>query len=66
LGSVNAVLIGAVVVCSGVITAYEFWLNPLVDTERGEWTGRALFFAIVFAISFFLSFLFILVAFFGS
>jgi hypothetical protein len=48
-----------------VSTAYEFWLNPLVDTERGEWTERALFYAIVFAITLFLSFFFVPVAFFG-
>ena len=64
LSAVNAVLIGAVVVCSGAITAYEFWLNPLADTERGEWTGRSLFYAIIFAITLFLSFYFIPVVFF--
>jgi hypothetical protein len=61
---VNAVLMGAVVVCSGAITAYEFWLNPLEDTERGEWTGRTLFYAIVFAITLFMAFYFVPIAFF--
>lgn len=57
---VKAVLIAAVVVCSGVIALYEFRLNPMADTERGEWTGRQLFYATVFTITFFVGFLFIL------
>jgi hypothetical protein len=44
---VNAVVVGALAVCSGVLAAYEFWLNPTEDTERGEWTGRQLLYAIV-------------------
>jgi hypothetical protein len=65
LSVVYAVLIGTVMVCSGLIAAYEFWFNPVADTERGEWTGRQLFYAGVFAITFFLSF-FIPAAFFTS
>jgi hypothetical protein len=57
---VNAVLMVAVVVCSGAITSYEFGLNPIADTERGEWTNRQLFYALVFAIMFFVAFLYIL------
>jgi hypothetical protein len=57
---VKAVLIAAVVVCSGVIALYEFRLNPMADTERGEWTSRQLFYATVFTITFFVGFLFIL------
>jgi hypothetical protein len=57
---VNAVLMGAVVVCSGAIAWYEFRLNPMADTERGEWTGRQLFFALVFTITFFVAFLYVL------
>jgi hypothetical protein len=57
---VNAVLMVAVVVCSGLIALYEFRLNPLSDTERGEWTGRQLFYGLVFAISFFVAFLYVL------
>jgi hypothetical protein len=63
LSVVNAVLIGTVMVCSGLIAAYEFWLNPLADTERGEWTGRQLFYGFVFTITFFLSCYFIPIAF---
>jgi hypothetical protein len=57
---VNAVLMVVVVVCSGAITAYEFGRNPIADTERGEWTSRQLFYALVFTISFFVAFLYIL------
>jgi hypothetical protein len=56
---VTAALIAAVV-CSGVIALYEFRLNPMADTERGEWTSRQLFYATVFTITFFVGFLFIL------
>jgi hypothetical protein len=59
---VNAVLLIAIVVCSGAITSYEFGRNPIADTERGEWTNRQLFYALVFAISFFLGGYFIAVA----
>ena len=57
---VNAVLMVAVVVCSGVLAWYEFRLNPMADTERGEWTGRQLFYALVFTITFFVAFLYVL------
>jgi hypothetical protein len=57
---VKAVLIAVVVMCSGVIALYEFRLNPMADTERGEWTSRQLFYATVFTITFFVGFLFIL------
>jgi hypothetical protein len=57
---VNAVLMVAVVVSSGAIAWYEFRLNPMADTERGEWTGRQLFYGLVFTITFFVSFLYVL------
>jgi hypothetical protein len=57
---INAVLMVAVVVCSGLIALYEFRLNPLADTERGEWTGRQLFYGLVFTISFFVACLYVL------
>jgi len=50
----------ALVICSSVIALYEFRLNPLPDTERGEWTGRQLFYALAFTISFFVAFIYIL------
>ena len=57
---VNAVLMVAVVVCSGAIAWYEFRLNPMADTERGEWTGRQLFYGLVFTITFFVAFPYVL------
>ena len=57
---VNAVLMVAVVLCSGAIAWYEFRLNPMADSERGEWTGRQLFYAVVFTITFFVGFLYVL------
>ena len=57
---VSGVLIGVVLICSGLITWYEFRANPLEDvSEYGEWTGRATFYAIVFGITLFLSSFFI-------
>jgi small-conductance mechanosensitive channel len=56
---VIAVLMVAVV-CSGAIALYEFRLNPMADTERGEWTGRQLFYGLVFTITFFVAFLYVL------
>jgi small-conductance mechanosensitive channel len=58
--AVIAVLMVAVVVCSGAIAWYEFRLNPMADTERGEWTGRQLFYGLVFTITFFVGFLYVL------
>jgi hypothetical protein len=57
---VIAVLMVVVVVCSGAIAWYEFRLNPMADTERGEWTNRQLFYGLVFAITFFVAFLYVL------
>jgi hypothetical protein len=57
---VNAVLLVAVMVCSGVIAWYEFRLNPMADTERGEWTGRQPFYALTFTITFFVASLYVL------
>jgi hypothetical protein len=56
----NAVLMVAVVVSSGALAWYEFRLNPMADTERGEWTGRQLFYGLVFTITFFVAFLYLL------
>ena len=46
--ALTAVLMALLVVFSGVLAFYEFRLNPLSDTERGEWTGRQLFYSLVF------------------
>jgi hypothetical protein len=47
-----------VMVCSGAIAWIEFKSNPEEDAERGEWTNRMLFFSLVFAITFFVAFLY--------
>jgi len=57
---VITVLMAVVVVCSGAIALYEFRFNPMADTERGEWTGRQVFYGLVFTITFFVAFLYVL------
>ena len=47
-----------VVTCSGAITWVEFKSNPSEDAERGEWTNRMLFYGLVFAVTFFVAFLY--------
>ena len=59
---VNAVLMAMLVVCSGLQSWYEFRLNPLPQTERGGWSGRQLFYAVVFTTGFFVAFIYILTA----
>src|SRR3712207_341639 len=63
---VNAVLMGTVVVCSGLIAWQEFRANPAEEAEYGEWTGRMAFYATVFGITLFMSFYFVPMVFFGS
>ncbi|HSL01137.1 MAG TPA: hypothetical protein VK869_12440 [Rubrobacteraceae bacterium] len=48
-----------VMLSSGGIAWIEFNKNPLGDTERGEWTNRMLFYALVFTITFFVAFLYL-------
>jgi hypothetical protein len=57
---VKAILLVVVVICTGMIALNEFRLNPMADTERGEWTNRQLFYALVFTITFFVAFIFVL------
>jgi hypothetical protein len=59
------VLVGVVLICSGLIAWYEFRANPAEDAEYGEWTGRMAFYATVFGITLFLSFFFIPAVFFS-
>jgi hypothetical protein len=66
LGVVNAILMGTVMVCSGLISWYEFRANPMEEAEYGEWTGKMTFYATVFGITLFLSFFFVPLVFFGS
>jgi hypothetical protein len=48
-----------VVVSSGAIAWAEFRSNPEEDAERGEWTNKMLFYGLVFAITFFVTFLYL-------
>ena len=48
-----------VVVCSVAIAWVEFRSNPKEDAERGEWTNKMLFYGLVFAITFFVAFLYL-------
>jgi hypothetical protein len=48
-----------VMLCSGAIAWVEFRSNPAVDTEQGEWTNKMLFYGLVFAITFFVAFLYL-------
>ena len=48
-----------VMLCSGAITWAEFRSNPAADSEQGEWTNKMLFYALVFAITFFVAFLYL-------
>ena len=47
-----------VTVSSGAIAWIEFGGNPDEDAERREWTNRMLFYGLVFAITFFVAFLY--------
>ena len=47
-----------VVVCSGAIAWVEFRSKSKEDAERGEWTNKMLFYGLVFAIKFFVTFLY--------
>src|SRR3712207_2675736 len=62
----NAVLMGTVMVSSGLIAWQEFRANPAEEAEYGEWTGRMAFYATVFGITLFMSFYFVPLAYFGS
>lgn len=61
----GGVLVGLVMVSSACLTWYEFRANPVEESERGEWTAKALLYATVFAITFFLSFQFLPAMFFS-
>jgi hypothetical protein len=66
LETLEAVLVGTVALCSGLIAWYEFRANNAEETEYGEWTGKAALYSTLFGITLFLSFLFVPVAFFDS
>jgi hypothetical protein len=47
-----------VMLSSGAIAWVEFKSNPTEEAERGEWTNKMLFYGLVFAVTFFVSFLY--------
>lgn len=55
--TVFTALTAAVAASSGLILWREWHEDPAQHSEYGEWTNRQLFYAIVFAISFFVGFL---------
>ena len=63
LETLEAVLVGTVALCSGLIAWYEFRANNAEETEYGEWTGKAVLYSTIFGITLFLSFLFVPIAF---
>jgi len=52
----QAVLFGVVAASSGVLAWLEFRGDPVEEGEYGGWTMRSLFYAVVFALSFFVLF----------
>jgi hypothetical protein len=63
LETLEAVLVGTVALCSGLIAWYEFRANNAEETEYGEWTEKAALYSTIFGITLFLSFLFVPIAF---
>ena len=63
LETLEAVLVGTVALCSGLIAWYEFRANNAEETEYGEWTGKAALYSTIFGITLFLSFMFVPIAF---
>jgi hypothetical protein len=59
LGEWFFVLVGLAMAASGLLAWGEFRANPAQESEYGEWTGKALLYATVFAITFTLSFQFL-------
>jgi hypothetical protein len=64
LESVYAVLLGTVLVCSGLIGWRESRANPAEETTYGQGTAKASFYTTMFWIALFLSFYFVPVAYF--
>ena len=61
----TGVVLLVVMLSSGGIAWIEFRGNPLADTERGEWTNKMLFYALVFTITLFVAFLYLPTLFFA-
>ena len=54
----SAITLLVVTLSSGAIAWVEFKSNPSEEAERGEWTNKMLFYGLVFAVSFFVAFLY--------
>ena len=55
---ITAITLLVVTLSSGAIAWVEFKSNPSEDAERGEWTNKMLFYGLVFAVAFFVGFLY--------
>jgi Na+/melibiose symporter-like transporter len=64
LETINALLLGTVVVCSGLIGWHEFRANPAEKTMYEQGTGKASFYATIFWIALFVSVYFVPAAYF--
>ena len=62
----TALTLLVVVLSSGAIAWVEFGSNPTEDAERGEWTNKMLFYGLVFAVTFFVAFLYWLAIYFSG
>jgi hypothetical protein len=62
---VGGVLVGLATATSGLLAWREFRANPAEESEFGEWTGKALLYATVFAVTFIMSFQFLPALFFS-
>jgi fatty acid desaturase len=54
----SAITLLVVTLSSGAIAWVEFKSNPSEEAERGEWTNKMLFYGLVFAVAFFVAFLY--------
>jgi hypothetical protein len=54
----SAITLLVVKLSSGAIAWVEFKSNPSEEAERGEWTNKMLFYGLVFAVAFFVAFLY--------
>ena len=62
---VGGVLVGLAMATSGLVAWGEFRAHPVEEGEYGEWTAEALLYAMVFAITFTMSFGFLPALFFS-
>jgi hypothetical protein len=63
---ITGVTLLVVTLSPGAIAWVEFKSNPSEDAERGEWTNKMLFYGLVFAVTFFVAFLYWLTIYFSG